>query len=644
MSMIQFRFTGKIKFKIERAENLRIPDVSGNRLKYINPYCTVNIDDEVVGRTNHVNKTLNPIWNTEFEASAHRAQYIEIVISHRDVIGGGNFISSVRVAVSEVIEGNQGQVDLWFELEPAGRVKTLIDYARTSPAEREFVASKTVPTRRGAMKRKKIYEVNGHKFIARFFKQPTFCSHCRDFMWGVVSKQGYQCKVCGAVVHKKCHELIITRCSGSTTNATPSGFGVNIPHRFKVHTYMRPTFCDHCGSLLWGIRRQGYQCETCRCNCHARCRQNMPATCGVNAKKLAQTLAQLKTSANQLTKSATKQQRVHKLSSSCVSLPIPSKGLSDKSDNLVSSTPFSEDGDLNAYSSSIPKHLSKETIEDYELLKVLGRGSFGKVLLAEHKASKQVFAIKVLSKAAILEDDDVECTLTERRVLLLARRHPFLTAMNACFQTADKLFFVMDFVVGGDLMFQIQRARKFDETRSRFYAAEIALALLFLHGHDIIYRDLKLDNVMLDADGHVKLADFGMCKENISDDNLTNTFCGTPDYLAPEVLTEQDYGVSVDWWALGVLLYEMLAGQPPFDGEDEDDLFQAILEDDVLYPVWISKDAQSVLTGFLTRPIAERLGCGIDPEHEIKSHAFFQNIDWKQLENGEVEPPFKPRV
>lgn len=141
MSMIQFRFTGKIKFKIERAENLRIPDVSGNRLKYINPYCTVNIDDEVVGRTNHVNKTLNPIWNTEFEASAHRAQYIEIVISHRDVIGGGNFISSVRVAVSEVIEGNQGQVDLWVCL-PCLRHKQLVMFFEKLCISLAFIHSK----------------------------------------------------------------------------------------------------------------------------------------------------------------------------------------------------------------------------------------------------------------------------------------------------------------------------------------------------------------------------------------------------------------------------------------------------------------------------------------------------------------------
>ncbi|EGD78676.1 AGC/PKC/ETA protein kinase [Salpingoeca rosetta] len=618
------RFTGVMKLRVERAENLKLPDVSGNRLRSVNPYCIINIDEDVVARTQAVPKTLNPVWEEEFETSTHRAHHLEIIVMHKDVIGGGNFISSIKVPTSEVIEGAKGKVDLWFELEPAGRIKLQIEYARTSAADREFVASKVAPARRGAMKRKKIHEVNGHKFIARFFKQPTFCSHCRDFMWGF-GKQGYQCKVCGAVVHKKCHQSVVTRCPGSAVDAGKTGFSVNVPHRFKIHTYMRPTFCDHCGSLLWGLRRQGYQCQTCKCNTHARCREHMPSNCGVDAKKLADTLAQLKTSADQLSKRKSgSSPKVHKLSSDA-SAPGGAK------------TPTKP--------RRAPKaKVSGASIADFSLLKVLGRGSFGKVLLAEHKKSKQICAIKVLQKVAILEDDDVECTMTERRVLALANDHPFLTKLHASFQSVDKLFFVMEYVSGGDLMFQIQRARKFDEARSRFYAAEIVLALQFLHSHNVVYRDLKLDNVMLDAEGHVKLADFGMCKENITDDSLTNTFCGTPDYLAPEVLNEQDYGMSVDWWALGVLLYEMLAGQPPFDGEDEDDLFEAILEDEVLFPVWISTDAQAILTAFLTRPIDRRLGCGPNGDADIRGHRFFRGLDWQRLENRQIPPPFRPKV
>ncbi|KAH9280557.1 Protein kinase C, brain isozyme [Echinococcus granulosus] len=283
-------------------------------------------------------------------------------------------------------------------------------------------------------------------------------------------------------------------------------------------------------------------------------------------------------------------------------------------------------------------------VTDFKFLRVLGKGSFGKVILAEHRNTDEVYAIKVLKKDIIIQEDDVECIMVEKRVLALQQKPPFIVQLHSCFQTMDRLFFVMEFINGGDLMYWIQLVGKFKEPVATFYAAEVAVGLFFLHSHGIVYRDLKLDNILLDHEGHVKLVDFGLCKDGIVGTTKTRTFCGTLNSMAPEVIQRQPYGASVDWWSFGILIYEMLVGQPPFSGEDEEDLFQAILETTPSFPRNLSKEALSVCRGFLNKDPNSRLGCSPAGSLEIRDHVFFRRINWELIELKAIQPPFKPCV
>uniref|UniRef100_A0A8D1ZQ57 non-specific serine/threonine protein kinase n=1 Tax=Sus scrofa TaxID=9823 RepID=A0A8D1ZQ57_PIG len=251
-----------------------------------------------------------------------------------------------------------------------------------------------------------------------------------------------------------------------------------------------------------------------------------------------------------------------------------------------------------------PKH--RVTMNEFEYLKLLGKGTFGKVILVKEKATGRYYAMKILKKEVIVAKDEVAHTLTENRVLQNSR-HPFLTALKYSFQTHDRLCFVMEYANGGELFFHLSRERVFPEDRARFYGAEIVSALDYLHSEkNVVYRDLKLENLMLDKDGHIKITDFGLCKEGIKDGATMKTFCGTPEYLAPEVLEDNDYGRAVDWWGLGVVMYEMMCGRLPFYNQDHEKLFELILMEEIRFPRTLSPEAKSLLSGLLKKDPKQR--------------------------------------
>jgi len=280
------------------------------------------------------------------------------------------------------------------------------------------------------------------------------------------------------------------------------------------------------------------------------------------------------------------------------------------------------------------------SMDDFELLTVVGKGSFGKVIQVRKRDDGKIYAMKILKKQQLVARKQVQHTQTERKVLAQIN-HPFVVSLRYAFQTQTKLYMVLDYFTGGELFFHLKSGGCFPEERSRFYAAEISLALQCLHEHGIIYRDLKPENVLLDDEGHIKLTDFGLSKEDLKDNQMTHTFCGTPEYLAPEVIKGAWYGKSVDWWSMGTLLFEMLTGLPPFYNENLHLMYEKIVTAPLIFPDDMSQPARKLLAGLLERDPRRRLGSN-NGINDFKDHEFFAGIDWKRLEDKQIRPSFIP--
>ncbi|XP_044534290.1 protein kinase C theta type isoform X2 [Gracilinanus agilis] len=570
----------------------------------VSPYCAVLVKESVESENGQIfvqkKPTMYPPWDSTFDAHINKGRVMQIIVKGKNI----DLISETTVelySLAERCKKNNGKTEIWLELKPQGRMLMNARYfLETSdpkvPSKFDTEGFFTLHHRRGAIKQAKVHHVKCHEFTATFFPQPTFCSVCHEFVWGL-NKQGYQCRQCNAAIHKKCIDKVIAKCTGSAVNSRETmfhkeRFKIDMPHRFKVYNYKSPTFCEHCGTLLWGLAKQGLKCDACGMNVHHRCQTKVANLCGVNQKLMAEALAMIESTQQARCLRDTEQifregpveigLPIHfKQGATIPYLPMTTTGKKEPQgiswelpmERMVNTEPLSGP----VLKTEQPSLKMKFSMEDFILHKMLGKGSFGKVFLAEFKKTNQFFAVKALKKDVVLMDDDVECTMVEKRVLSLAWEHPFLTHVYCTFQTEENLFFVMEYLNGGDLMYHIQNCHKFELSRATFYAAEIILGLQFLHSKGIIYRDLKLDNILLDKDGHIKIADFGMCKENMFGDMRTSTFCGTPDYIAPEL--------------------------------------------------------------FVREP-ERRLGV----KGDIRLHTFFREINWEDLERKEIEPPFKPKV
>ncbi|KAL7990985.1 hypothetical protein Chor_014415 [Crotalus horridus] len=357
-------------------------------------------------------------------------------------------------------------------------------------------------------------------------------------------------------------------------------------HTFQAKRFNRRAHCAICTDRIWGLGRQGYKCINCKLLVHKKCHKLVSIECGRHALP-----------------------------------PEPMDHSSVHSDNIEPVIPYHPSShesldhvgeEKEAKSRESGKVSSSLGLQDFDLLRVIGRGSYAKVLLVRLKKTERIYAMKVVKKELVNDDEDIDWVQTEKHVFEQASNHPFLVGLHSCFQTESRLFFVIEYVNGGDLMFHMQRQRKLPEEHARFYSAEISLALNYLHERGIIYRDLKLDNVLLDSEGHIKLTDYGMCKEGLRPGDTTSTFCGTPNYIAPEILRGEDY---------------------------------VILEKQIRIPRSLSVKAASVLKSFLNKDPKERLGCHPQTGFaDIQGHPFFRNVDWDLMEQKQVVPPFKPNI
>ncbi|ORX75126.1 kinase-like protein [Anaeromyces robustus] len=557
-------------------------------------------------------------WNEYFELNADKDAEIEVMVKENStsVVGLVWFKPSELKEAEKLkklaVNDEENSKLYTLSLEPAGEIQLKMNY----------VYDKKQNVQSGIQRRKAAHKLilnkQGHKLVSNpsIFK----CAACGEF---ILNGSGLQCVECRYVCHNRCAPMIIAKCITKGTNDHNEDkdsvnifiSNYNIPHRFKPGTNLTGAWCCHCGLMLPLGKNQISKCSECGKTCHNECKVLLPNLCGMSNEMAKSFMSAIE--------KAEQEKRIKTV-----------EALRKHHTILVASS-----------SNKAPKKKIKPpTLDDFHFITVLGRGSFGKVMLAEEKTSKKLFAIKMLKKQYIVEKDEVHSMMSEKSVFLTVSsiNHPFLVNLHSCFSSASRIYFVMEYAQGGDLIYHV-RQNNFTHNRAKFYLCEVLLALEYLHKKNIIYRDLKLDNILLTVDGHIKITDYGLCKENMDVSTTTTTFCGTPEFMAPELLKGQPYTRAVDWWTFGILTYEMLVRGAPFKGNDDEELFRNIIEQQPFYPQHMGRDAIQLTSLLLMKDPRKRLGASQADAQEVKNHAYFKGVDWQAMLEKRVPVPYVPK-
>ena len=482
--------------------------------------------------------------------------------------------------------------------------------------------------------RRKYHNKEGHKFVAVYLKSPTFCSHCKEFIYGIVGKQAYECFECKKVIHKSCLDNVIEWCVERPKPFQRSGGSiiVEIPHHFKDVTLKNPHHCKHCGGFIWGVFKQGKKCKMCRVVVHHDCAAKMPKSCGVDVRAVADAISKI-----DVNKKITVQSVIVRPEPDDIAITTKSEVLLGEDDQGKDSSGSSpRRGSQSAAIDDIPKVV---TFKDFKVKQLIGEGAFGQVHIVQFLNKPKYLALKSMAKYP-LEDDEILAIKYEREALIF--EHDSLCPFFASFDTPTHVFFALEFMSGGDLLYYLNKRKRIQESRAVEIIAQVINGISFLHQHYMIYRDLKLDNVLLDDAGNAKLADFGLCKYITKEPGIT--FCGTPEYMAPEIVKEEEYGTGVDWWATGILLFFLVCGISPYTAESEDELFEeidAITPEDFYFPTWVSETCKNFCLQLLDSDVKRRLGgnCKFKQDFEhlmeyedaITKNKIFQSTNWKNL-------------